>query len=147
MSTKTNNKTHIILTDTDTNFFTNIGPNLAKKCNQTWQYFGTECENTLTNIPTTSEEIMVITKKININKVSYIGNLSSEILRDAFMGLSARLSQLFNTCFDTAVIPPEWKIAKITLLPKAGITKLVSNYRPISLLPLMSRLIERNCTY
>ena len=90
---------------------------------------------------------MVITKKININKVSYIGNLSCEILRDAFMGLSARLSQLFNTCFDTAVIPSEWKIAKITPLPKAGITKLVSNYRPISLLPLMSRLIERNCTY
>ena len=86
---------------------------------------------------------MDIVRKIYINKASCISNLSSEILRNAFMVLPNRLSQLFNVCFNVATLPPERKRAKITPLPKSGNSKLVSNYRPISLLPLMSKLIEK----
>ena len=80
---------------------------------------------------------------ININKVSFIYNISSKILRDALMVLPARLSMLFNICFNIAIIPPEWKIANVTPLPKAGNSNLVLNCRPISLLPLLSKLIEK----
>ena len=59
------------------------------------------------------------------------------------MVLPTRLSMLYNICFNTAFILPDWKIAKVTPLPKAGNSKLVSDYRPISLLPLLSELIEK----
>ena len=154
---KSTNKKNIFLNNMDTNepieldrvadyineYFINIGPNLATKCNGQWQYNGIESNNSLSDIHTSPEEMMNICKKININKASCIENLSSEILRDAFMVLTDRLSELFNACFDVAVIPPEWKFAKITPLPKPGDSTLVSNYRPISLLPLMSKLIEK----
>ena len=154
---KMKNKGNIILTDSDTDgtiemdnvadyindFFINIGPKLATKCKRPWMYYGTECDNTLGNITTAPDEILELCKKININKASCIDNISSEILRDAFMVLPARLCSLFNICFNTAVIPSEWKIAKITPLPKSGNSKLVSNYRPISLLPLLSKIMEK----
>ena len=45
--------------------------------------------------------------------------------------------------FNTSDIPDTWKMGKITLLQKAGNKNLVNNLRPISLLPLISKLIEK----
>ena len=59
------------------------------------------------------------------------------------MSIPTKVSTLFNVTFNTAIIPPEWKITKVTPLPKTGNSKLVSNYRPISLIHLLSKLIEK----
>ena len=72
-------------------FFTNIGPNLAKGCNQPWQYSGVTCDHKLSDIETTPAKISDICKNININKVSCIDNISSEILRDAFLAFPDKL--------------------------------------------------------
>ena len=154
---KSKSNKNIILTDTDTDqtidsdkvadyindFFTNIGPNLALNCNRPWAFYGIESNNNIDNIETSPEEVLEVCKKININKASCVDNLSCEILRDAFMIIPTKLCKLFNVSFNTAIIPPEWKIAKVTPLPKAGNSNLVSNYRPIFLLPLLSKLIEK----
>ena len=124
-------------------FFTNIGPKLALKCNSPWAFYGNESVNIIENIEITPEEVLEVCKTININKASCVDNLSCEILRDAFMIIPTKLCKLFNVSIDTAIIPPDWKIAKVTPLPKAGNSNLVSNYRPISLLPLLSKLIEK----
>ena len=154
---KSKNNKNIILTDMDTDqtfesekvadyindFFTNIGPKLALKCNSPWAFYGNESVNIIENIEITPEEVLEVCKTININKASCVDNLSCEILRDAFMIIPTKLCKLFNVSIDTAIIPPDWKIAKVTPLPKAGNSNLVSNYRPISLLPLLSKLIEK----
>ena len=154
---KSKNNKNIILTDMDTDqtlesekvadyindFFTNIGPKLALKCNSPWVFYGNESVNIIENIEITPEEVLEVCKTININKASCVDNLSCEILRDAFMIIPTKLCKLFNVSIDTAIIPPDWKIAKVTPLPKAGNSNLVSNYRPISLLPLLSKLIEK----
>ena len=41
------------------------------------------------------------------------------------------------------MIPTVWKYAKVTPLPKGRDSQVVSNHRPISLLPLLSKLIEK----
>ena len=116
---------------------------MAKDCTQPWQYSGDVCENLLADIETTPAEIIEICKNININKSSSIDNLSSELLKDAFLAIPDKLCLLFNNCFSTASIPNVWKYAKVTPLPKGGDSQVVSNYRPISLLPLLSKLIEK----
>ena len=155
--TKSKSNRNIVLTDLDTNkeidsdkvadyindFFTNIGPNLAKECNTPWSFYGTESNNILDGITTTPEEVLDLCKRININKASCVDNLSSEILRDAFMIIPTKVCLLFNASFNPAIIPSEWKITRVTPLPKTGNSKLVSNYRPISLLSLLSKLIEK----
>ena len=124
-------------------FFTDIGPNLAKDSNMDWNYTGKMCAESLTHIETTSEEIIEICKTININKASCVNNVSSEILRDVFLAVPDQLCEFFNNCFNVSAIPDNWKFAKVTPLPKGGNDQLVSNYRPISLLPLLSKMIEK----
>ena len=51
--------------------------------------------------------------------------------------------ELFNLSFTNSEIPDCWKVAKITPLQRAGNKKDVSNLRPVSLLPLPSKLIEK----
>ena len=41
---------------------------------------------------------------------------------------------LFNLSFVLSEVPADWKIAKVTPLPKAGKSSIVGNLRPVSLL-------------
>ena len=123
--------------------FVNIGPNLAKKCNTPWSYEGTQSLNEINEVETSPEEIIKLCKDININKASCIDNLSSEILRDAMLSVPERIAQIFSTSFKTGTVPDAWKIAKVTPLQKPGDKNDVNNLRPVSLLPLPSKLIEK----
>ena len=124
-------------------FFVNIGPNLAKKCTSNWNFRGSDCINNIDDISTNTNEIVKLCKNVNINKSSCVDHLSSRVLRDAFLAIPQKVVELFNMSFNKAEIPNSWKIAKVTPLPKAGNSTDVSNLRPVSLLPLMSKLIEK----
>ena len=69
--------------------------------------------------------------------------MSSEIIRDAFVAVPQKVVELFNMSFNLSEIPDDWKIAKVTPLPKAGNSKDVGNLRPVSILPLPSKIIEK----
>ena len=124
-------------------FFTGIGPKLAQQYKTPWNYEGVEANVTMGDIVTDVNEILNLCKNININKSSSVDHLSSEILRDAFLSIPLKIVELFNLSFNSGEIPKEWKIAKVTPLPKSGNSKDVSNLRPVSILPLPSKLIEK----
>lgn len=50
---------------------------------------------------------------------------------------------IFNLCIREGVFPHIWKVARITPIYKEGLKKDVENYRPISILPSLSKLFER----
>ena len=52
----------------------------------------------------------------------------------------------FNLCFETGQVPKELKLAKVIPIHKKGPSDVFSNYRPISLLPLFSKIFEK-CMY
>jgi Reverse transcriptase (RNA-dependent DNA polymerase) len=47
-----------------------------------------------------------------------------------------------NACFTQSCFPQAWKIAVVRPLPKVASPSSVSDFRPISLLPAMSKIIE-----
>ncbi len=69
--------------------------------------------------------------------------ISSRMLKGTADVISHSLSNLFNLSLVEGVVPSSWKLSNITPVFKAGDPKLVSNYRPISLLSLPSKLLER----
>ena len=53
------------------------------------------------------------------------------------------LCYLFNSCILSGVFPSELKIAKVIPLYKSGNSNCMSNYRPISILPTISKIFEK----
>ena len=56
------------------------------------------------------------------------------------------MSLIFNECLCTGTFPTKMKIAKVTPIHKKGKMTYVNNYRPISVLPIFSKILEK-CIY
>ncbi|CAB0037088.1 unnamed protein product [Trichogramma brassicae] len=69
--------------------------------------------------------------------------VSARVLRLASSALYNHLAELFNLSFDAGVFPSEWKHASIVALSKVPSPTTPSDTRPISLLPEMSKVLER----
>jgi hypothetical protein len=64
------------------------------------------------------------------------------MLKDAASELATPLSYIMNLSLRTDVVPLKWKIAKVTPIHKSGPTSSFDNYRPISVLPILSKILE-----
>ena len=102
-----------------------------------------QADNNFTLDPITTHEINTLVRKINISKSSGITLLSSKLIKDSFLELNDHLAFLFNLCIRTAIFPDQWKKALVIPIPKGGNSKKVENFRPISLLPLPGKLLEK----
>ena len=63
--------------------------------------------------------------------------------KDAFLVLIDQLVHIFNCSLSLTTFPSAWKSAKIVPLFKGGAREDVSNYRPVSLLPIPGKLLEK----
>ena len=93
--------------------------------------------------PITIGEVEKLIDKINIFKSSGMTLLSSKLLKDSFQALSKQLLHLYNLSIRTTIFPAQWKKGLVIPIPKTGDPKRVENYRPISLLPLPGKILEK----
>ena len=70
-------------------------------------------------------------------------NLSLKIIKYLKKLISAPLTIIINQMFNTGIFPESLKIAKVKPLFKKNDHHTISNYRPISLLPLISKVFEK----
>ena len=94
-------------------------------------------------LPILRQEVEALIRKINISKSSGIELLSSRILKDSFLVLSNKLTYLFNLSIQSSTFPSQWKKALVIPIPKSGNPNKKENYRPISLLPLPGKILEK----
>ena len=111
--------------------------------NKPWSYTGLIADRHLQDIFVNRVEIEKFCKEIEITKASSIDNISSKILKDAFLSQIDKLFHLFDQIFKTEKFPETWKQATVIPLKKCGNSNRVTNLRPISLLPLPSKIIEK----
>ena len=124
-------------------FFTEIGPNLAKSFNKEWVYFGDVVPDSIAPFQAGREEVLKLCNEINCMKSSGIDSLSSRICKDTLIALIDQLVFLFNSSLNTAKFPGQWKEAKVVPLFKGGNRENDGNYRPISLLLLPGKILEK----
>ena len=88
-----------------------------------------------------------ITKKLlcclDVSKAPGIDQIPSRFLKDGAEILAKPISDIVNLSIKLSTFPDKCKIAKLIPLFKKGSKTDPKNYRPISLLPLLSKLIEK----
>ena len=80
---------------------------------------------------------------LNPTKASGADNIPAKALKVAAWQVAPSLAYLFNQSFQRGVFPTFWKTAKVTALPKGKDNTLCDNFRPISVLPCLSKLMEK----
>lgn len=93
----------------------------------------------------TPKEIqMVITKEINPKKAPGYDLISGKILQNLTKKTIMAITHIFNAILTYAHFPNQWKVAEIIMILKPGKDpKELNSYRPISLLPIVSKLFEK----
>jgi len=81
-------------------------------------------------------------KTIKINKASGPDGISSRSLAIAGTSALEGITTVFKSSMTQSSFPNTWKIAKVNTIFKKGNPADVSNYRPISLLSIPSKLLE-----
>ena len=65
------------------------------------------------------------------------------MLKDCTRVISGPLTHLINLSLTSGTVPNDWKIAKVTPIHKSGSIDDYNNFRPISVLPVLSKILER----
>ena len=87
-----------------------------------------------------SNEIQSVIRKLNDTESSDFSVRAIKIVKHQ---ISPLLATLFNDCMYSGIFPDELKLAKVLPLYKGGKTHIMSNHRPISILPLCSKIFEK----
>ena len=82
---------------------------------------------------------------LDTSKSTGCDGVSATMLKQTACSIALPLSKLINLSLSTGQVPHEWKIARITPIPKPGKdASMTSGYRPISILPVVSKIIEKH---
>ena len=92
--------------------------------------------------PTDVDTINKLVSKINIKKATGVDQISSKLLRAGAPVLNKHITTLVNNTIKTSVFPTRLKEAQVIPLHKKNDPLDKKNYRPVSILPTISKVYE-----
>lgn len=93
--------------------------------------------------PVSIYDVALFLARLNQRKATGIDGISARLLQLSLPGVYVPLTTLFNHCITTGVFPDSWKVAVVKPIFKSGDVTNPSNYRPISILPVLSKFLEK----
>ena len=129
------------------NYFVNVADNLAKKIpkpNTKYQdYLKNPNEHSIYLHETTPDEVEKIIGNLDPNKAADIYGISTKLVMDGGIVMVEIITFLFNMSISQGKFPDALKNAKVVPIHKDDSRLEMSNYRPISLLPTLSKIFEK----
>ncbi len=102
-------------------------------------------EDTVLSIPLlTCDEVRKSLSELDPHRATGLDSLSSKMLKLSASIIASPLTVIFNQSISYGHFPMQWKIVRITPVHKSGSRTDKSNYRPISILCIVSKLLERH---
>ena len=127
--------------------FVTVGPKLAEKL---------ESKNDddpliKINAQTNKLKLKLIDHTYALNAVSKLKNgkapgpdrVSTRLVKDSGDFIRKPLTMIYNSSLETGVFPDIWKLASVTPIFNAGPKNDTNNYRPISVIAIFSRILEK----
>ena len=128
-------------------YFTNIGPNLASSIddsNTSFRLFVKPAKSKLDRFKFVSvSRVIKLLNGLSNCKATGLDKISGRILKVAANSIAPSLTHIFNHGLISNCFPDEWKMARLVPIHKKGPRDLIENYRPISILPVISKIMER----
>ena len=94
----------------------------------------------------TEDVTIELITKLEISKATGPDNISARMLKETATSIASSLTKLFNLSLSSGHLPSAWKLARVVPVPKSSDLSSPSNYRPISILSIISKIMER-CVY
>ena len=93
----------------------------------------------------TQEQVLHLLRNLDTGKANGPDNISARMLKETASSIVPSLTRLFNLSIAKGQLPRLWKTASVVPIPKSSNNKhSPSGYRPISLLPIVSKLLEKH---
>ena len=128
------------------NFFVNVGNTLAKSIPTSHKhpndYISYNASNTFSLEPVTENEICKIIGTFKDSAAGWDG-IKPGIVKHIKEIVCIPLKHICNMSFQSGIFPIELKIANVVPIFKTSDEMVFSNYRPVSVLPVFSKLLER----
>ena len=131
-------------------FYINVGPKLADKIdnsNVTGSFLDylvdINSSDSMYVHPTSENEIANIVAKFSNKTSTDCYGMSMKLVKNIIGGIIKPITYICNLSMKFGVFPNELKVAKVIPIFKAGDIHDVSNYRPVSILPQLSKIIEK----
>ena len=94
-------------------------------------------------MPTNEEKVLSIIHFLKIGKSPGCDTISNSLVKNLAVEIVQPLVHIFNLSLTNGIVPREMKVAKVVPIFKKGDPKLLTNYRPISLLTSFSKILEK----
>ena len=91
----------------------------------------------------TENQVEKVIRRLPSDKAPGMDKISSRILKDSLPSTLTTITRIVNNSFVTNTFARAWKTAEVTPILKCGNPDVPNNYRPISLLPIVSKITER----
>ena len=89
------------------------------------------------------EKILNIIRSLNPNKAHGWDEISVRMIKLSDVALVLPLKKIFTNCLRRGLFPEIWKYANVVPVHKKNEKNLKGNYRPISLLPIFGKILEK----
>ena len=140
-------RSHLQIANGFNNYFVNVGPNLAASMPTTdlnSVYLPRlNLPNSFALTPTSPMEVAGIINKLKPKTSKDLSGISPKLIKSSSILLADPLSHIANISFQTGTFPKAMKTAKVIPIFKNKDKAHFQNYRPISLLPIFSKILER----
>ena len=132
-------------------FFVNVASNLKEpitpSCHDKLEDFCKSkiSEDTAFTIPNIEKnKVLKYLLNVDIKKATGTDNIGARLLKLAAPYIAEDITFICNKSISSSCFPDKWKEAKVSPLHKSGPHEDLNNYRPISILPVLSKVLERH---
>ena len=128
-------------------FFVNIGQNLEKEnpnVTETEEYNCTaKVKSTFSLHDVEISEVCNILKSLPLDRATGPDYVPAKLLKCIASLIAPPLTSIINKSFQMGSIPAQWKEARVTPIYKGGCKDDVGNFRPISVIPILGKVMEK----
>ena len=127
-------------------YFANVGQEILKELNLNISPSELKGSEGFAFQPETNESIIKLIDVLKPDVATGRDGISSKIIKDSKVIIAPVLTKIINLGYSTNTFPNSMKEAAIRPIHKKDDSNIISNYRPISILPCLSKIFERSAS-